>query len=75
MVSKFSEVFIHDFPCMPPDRDIDFYTDIKHGTRPISTSPYRMDTTQLRELKSQIQELLYKGFILRFNLSRIRMVA
>ncbi|XP_015075547.1 uncharacterized protein LOC107019648 [Solanum pennellii] len=53
-VSKFREVFPTDLPGMPPDRT---------GACPISFPPYRMAPTKLRELKAQIQELLYKGFI------------
>ena len=48
---------------MPPYRDIDFFTDLEHGTRPISILSYRMAPIGLRELKDQIQELLDKGFI------------
>ncbi|WMV09407.1 hypothetical protein MTR67_002792 [Solanum verrucosum] len=48
---------------MPPDRDIDFCIDFEPGTRPIYIPPYRMAPTALRELNTQIQELLDKGFI------------
>ncbi|KAA0036813.1 DNA/RNA polymerases superfamily protein [Cucumis melo var. makuwa] len=33
------------------------------GTTPISQAPYRMTSMELRELKSQLQELVDKGFI------------
>ncbi|KAH9295731.1 hypothetical protein KI387_039319, partial [Taxus chinensis] len=33
------------------------------GTKPISKAPYRMTTTELVELKAQLQELLCKGLI------------
>ncbi|WMV13700.1 hypothetical protein MTR67_007085 [Solanum verrucosum] len=58
------ELFPTDLPGMPPDRDIDFYIDLEPSTLPISIHPYRMALAELRELKAQIQELLYKGFIL-----------
>ncbi|WMV24323.1 hypothetical protein MTR67_017708 [Solanum verrucosum] len=61
VVSKFREVFPTDLSGMPPDRDIDFYIYLEPGTRPISIPPYRMAPAELRELKSQIQELLDKG--------------
>ncbi|KAH0641913.1 hypothetical protein KY290_033526 [Solanum tuberosum] len=48
---------------MPPNRDIDFCIDLEPGTRPISIPPYRMAPAELRELKSEIQELLDKGVI------------
>ena len=34
-----------------------------HGTTPISRASYRMAPTELKELKTQLQELLNKGFI------------
>jgi hypothetical protein len=33
------------------------------GTNPISKAPYRMASSELKELKEQLQELLDKGFI------------
>jgi hypothetical protein len=33
------------------------------GTNPISKAPYRMTSSELKELKEQLQELLDKGFI------------
>ncbi|WMV34738.1 hypothetical protein MTR67_028123 [Solanum verrucosum] len=63
VVSKFREVFPNDLPDMPPDRDINFCIDLEPGTHPISIPPYHMAPTELRELKTQIQELLDKGFI------------
>ncbi|WMV24730.1 hypothetical protein MTR67_018115, partial [Solanum verrucosum] len=56
-------MFPNDLPSMPPVRDIDFCIDLEPGTRPISIPPYHMAPAELRELKTQIQELLDKGFI------------
>ncbi|WMV09691.1 hypothetical protein MTR67_003076 [Solanum verrucosum] len=63
VVSEFSKVFPNDFPVMSSDRDIDVCIDLEPGTRPISIPPYCMALTELRALKTQIQELLDKGFI------------
>ena len=63
VVSEFSEVFPTDLPGLPPDRDIDFCTNVEPGTRPISIPPYRMAPTELKELNEQLQDLLSKGFI------------
>ncbi|WMV07513.1 hypothetical protein MTR67_000898, partial [Solanum verrucosum] len=63
VVSQFSEVFPNDLPGMPSDRDIDVCIDLELGTCPISISPYRMASAELREIKAQIQELLDKRFI------------
>ena len=63
VVSEFTEVFPTNLPEMPLDRDIDFCIDLEPATRFISILPYRMASTELRELKAQIQELFDKGFI------------
>ncbi|WMV33127.1 hypothetical protein MTR67_026512 [Solanum verrucosum] len=64
IVREFVDVFLANLPCMPPDRDIDFYIELNSRTRTISTPPYRMVPTKLRELKVHLQELLDKGFII-----------
>jgi len=33
------------------------------GVQPISKAPYRMTLTELKELKTQLEELLQKGFV------------
>ena len=48
---------------MPPVKEVEFAIDVYSGTDPISIPPYRMASTELKELKSQLQELLDKGFI------------
>ena len=63
VVSEFSEVFLLDFPGLPPDRDIGFCIDVEPGTQPISVPPYRMALAELKELKEQLQHLLSKDFI------------
>ena len=45
---------------MPFDRDIYFCIDKEHDTRPIFIPPCRVPRMELRELMSQIQELLVK---------------
>ncbi|XP_070023228.1 uncharacterized protein [Nicotiana sylvestris] len=63
VVRYFPDVFIADLPSMPLDRNIDFGIDLVPGTQPISIPPYHMAPSDLKELKEQLQELLYKGFI------------
>ena len=43
---------------------MDLSIEVVQGTTPISRAPYRMTPTELKELKTQLQELLDKGFIL-----------
>ncbi|WMV47079.1 hypothetical protein MTR67_040464 [Solanum verrucosum] len=51
------------FEIVPPDKVIDFCIALDLDTRPISISPYRMAPTKLKELKTQIQEILNKSSI------------
>ena len=46
-----------------PEREISFEIDLLPGTGPISKAPYRMVPAELKELQTQLQELLDKGFI------------
>lgn len=40
-----------------------FVIDLELGTKPISISPYRMDSVELKELKDQLEDLLWKVII------------
>ena len=63
VVREFSYVFLKDLPGLPPDRDVQFSIELKLGTTPVSRRAYRMAPKELAELKTQLQELLEKGFI------------
>ena len=63
VVCEFPDVFPEDLPGLPPDRDVQFGIDLKPGTAPISCRAYRMPPKELAELKTQLQELIDKGFI------------
>jgi len=63
VVHEFPDVFPVDLPGVPPDRDVEFSIELKPGTTPISRRAYRMAPKELVELKTQLQELLEKGFI------------
>jgi hypothetical protein len=63
VVQQFQDVFPSEIPAFPPSREVEFFIDLHPGTRPISESPYRMAPAELTELKSQIEDLLEKGFI------------
>ncbi|KAH9303963.1 hypothetical protein KI387_008367, partial [Taxus chinensis] len=60
LLQSFRDVFPEELPGLPPKREFDFTIEIKPGTEPISKAPYRMTTTELVELKAQLQELLSK---------------
>jgi hypothetical protein len=63
VVCEFPDVFPEDLPGLPPERDVEFVIELKPGTTPISRRSYRMPSNELAELKTQLQDLLEKGFI------------
>ncbi|KAG8501254.1 hypothetical protein CXB51_003412 [Gossypium anomalum] len=63
VVGEYEDVFLEELPGLPPNREIEFGVELIPGTIPISIAPYRMTPTELKELKSQLQELTDKGFV------------
>ncbi|WVZ80599.1 hypothetical protein U9M48_028059 [Paspalum notatum var. saurae] len=57
------DVFPEELPGLPPDRNVEFAIELVPGTAPVSKRPYRMAPDELKELKTQLQEQLDKGFI------------
>lgn len=60
---EFLKVFPTSFLGMSLVQDIEFCINVEPDTHPISISPYQMSSIQLKELKTQLQELLNKGFV------------
>ena len=63
VIREFPNVFPEELPGVPPKREVDLSSEVVQGTTPISRAPYHMAPTKLKELKTQLQELLDKGFI------------
>jgi hypothetical protein len=63
VVCEFSDVFLEDLSGLPPERDVEVVIELKPGAAPISRRSYRMPPNELVELKTQLQDLLEKGFI------------
>ncbi|WVZ70796.1 hypothetical protein U9M48_019433 [Paspalum notatum var. saurae] len=63
VVSEFPDVFPEELPGLPPDRNVEFAIELVPGTALVSKRPYRMAPDELKELKTQLQEQLDKGFI------------
>jgi hypothetical protein len=63
VVCEFLDVFPEDSPELPLERDVEFVIELKPSTTPISRRSYRMPPNELAELKTQLQDLLEKGFI------------
>ncbi|KAA3462047.1 DNA/RNA polymerases superfamily protein [Gossypium australe] len=62
VVCEFLDVFPLELPGLPPIREVEFSIELVPGATPISIAPYRMAPTELKELKSQLQELTDRGF-------------
>ncbi|KAL4346328.1 hypothetical protein GQ457_17G011190 [Hibiscus cannabinus] len=62
-VCDFSGVFPKELPGLLPDREVEFVIETHANSAPVSISPYRMAPKELKELKTQLQELLDRGFI------------
>jgi hypothetical protein len=63
VVREFSDMFLDDLPGISPERAIEFKIELQLDTTLIVKSPYRMTPVELAELKIQLQDLLYKGYI------------
>ena len=63
VVSEFPDVFPEELPGIPPDREVEFHIDLVPGATPVAKAPYRLAPTEMKELMSQLQELLELGFI------------
>ncbi|GJT78664.1 putative reverse transcriptase domain-containing protein [Tanacetum coccineum] len=63
IVRDFLEVFPEDFPGLPQMRQVEFQFDLVPGATPMVRAPYRLASTELQELSTQLQELSDKGFI------------
>ncbi|KAG8472937.1 hypothetical protein CXB51_034843 [Gossypium anomalum] len=62
VVCEYSDVFPEELPGLPPVREVKFGIELVPGTTPILIAPYRMAPTELKELKTQLQELTDRGF-------------
>jgi hypothetical protein len=64
LLSEFTDVFPSQLPShLPPRRDVDHRIELTQSTPPTLRSVYRMSSTELDELKKQLDELVASGFI------------
>ena len=56
-------MFSEDLPGLPSDRELEFEIELFSGSASISIPPYKMVPTELKKLKTQLQDLVDKGFI------------
>jgi hypothetical protein len=62
-VLEYFEYVFKEVTRLPPKRDIDFSINLMPGVAPVSNSPYRMSTLELKELQMQLEEILKKWYI------------
>ncbi|GJZ09724.1 putative reverse transcriptase domain-containing protein [Tanacetum coccineum] len=63
IVQDFPEVFPEDLPGIPPTRQVEFQIDLIPGAAPVARAPYRLASSEMKELSDQLKELSDKGFI------------
>ena len=63
IVRDFLDVFPEELPGLPPKREVEFTIELVSGTASISKATYRMAPLELKELKTQLQEMFDRGFI------------
>ena len=63
VVRDYPDVFPEDLTDLPPDREVEFQIDLVPGAKPVARAPYRLAPAEMKELSSQLEDLLEKGFI------------
>nr|GEY19485.1 hypothetical protein [Tanacetum cinerariifolium] len=63
IVQDFLEVFPEDLPGIPPTRQVEFQIDLVLGAAHVARAPYRLATSEMKELSNQLKELADKSFI------------
>nr|GEY03451.1 putative reverse transcriptase domain-containing protein [Tanacetum cinerariifolium] len=63
IVRDFPKVFPKDLSGIPPARQVEFQIDLVPGAAPVARAPYRLASSEMKELEEQLQELSDKGFI------------
>ncbi|GJU62280.1 putative reverse transcriptase domain-containing protein [Tanacetum coccineum] len=56
-------VFPEDFPGLPPTKQVGFQIDLIPGVARVARAPYRLASSEIKELSDQLKELTDKGFI------------
>ena len=63
VVCEFLDVFPEDLLGLPPDIELEFKIELLPDSASVSILSYRMTPVELKELKTQLQDLVDKGFI------------
>jgi hypothetical protein len=63
VVHEYPDVFLNDLSGMPLDRAIEFMIELQPSTASVYKRPNPMASNELAKMKTQLQELLEKGYI------------
>ncbi|GJT88401.1 reverse transcriptase domain-containing protein [Tanacetum coccineum] len=63
IIQEFPKVFPEDLLGLSPTRQVKFQIDLVPSAAPVARAPYRLASSELHELSTQLQELYDKGFI------------
>ncbi|XP_022040541.1 uncharacterized protein LOC110943093 [Helianthus annuus] len=63
IVNEFPDVFPEELSGLPPEREVEFLIELNPSAKMVAKAPYRLPPTEMRELMTQLQDLLDKGFI------------
>ncbi|GKG26192.1 hypothetical protein Tco_0399338, partial [Tanacetum coccineum] len=63
IVQDFPKVFPEELLGLPPTRQVEFQIDLMPGDAPVARAPYRLTSSEMKELLEKLQELSDKGFI------------
>ncbi|XP_071728408.1 uncharacterized protein [Rutidosis leptorrhynchoides] len=63
VVRDFLEVFPDELPGFPPVREVEYRIELMPGSKAVAKSPYRLAPSEIRDMMTQIQDLLDRGFI------------
>nr|GEY58806.1 putative reverse transcriptase domain-containing protein [Tanacetum cinerariifolium] len=61
-VWDFLEVFLEDFPGLPPMRQVEFQIDLVPSAAPVARASYRLAPLKLQDLSTKLLELFDRGF-------------
>jgi hypothetical protein len=62
VLKEYEDVF-KEISGLPPKRDIEFSINLRLRETPLSKTPYRMSTPELKEMQMQLEEVLKKEYI------------
>ena len=63
VVWEFLDVFLDDLSSLPSERELEFGIELLLGSTPIFIPSYMMVPIDSKELKTQLQDIVDKGFI------------